>query len=121
MAYLVENLPAMWETWVRSLGFEDPWRREWLPSPVYWAGEFHGLYSPRGSKESDTTERISLTIYKINNKDCKGDNITYLIIIYNGEDSEKEYDISIFIQNRYSYIDIDISESFTVDLKGTQH
>ena len=21
---LVENLPAMWETWVRSLGWEDP-------------------------------------------------------------------------------------------------
>ena len=121
MAYLVENLPAMWETWVRSLGCEDPWRREWLPTPVYWAGEFRGLYSPRGSKELDTTERIPVTIYKINNKDWKGDNIPYLIIIYNGEDSEKEYDISIFIQNRYSYIDIDISESFTVDLKGTQH
>ena len=114
----------MQETWVQSLGCEDPWRREWLPTPVYWAGEFHGLYSPRGSKESDTTEWISVTIYKINNKDllyCKGDNIPYLIIIYNGEDSEKEYDISISIQNRYSYIDIDISESFTVDLKGTQH
>ena len=90
---------------------------------MFWPGEFHGLYSPRGSKESDTTEQISVTIYKINNNDllyCKGDNIPYLIIIYNGEDSEKEYDISIFIQNRYSYIDIDISESFTVDLKGTQ-
>ena len=23
MAYLIENLPAMWETWVRSLGWED--------------------------------------------------------------------------------------------------
>ena len=64
------------------------------------------------------------TVCTINNKDllyCKGDNIPYLIIIYNGEDSEKEYDISISIQNRHSYIDIDISESFTVDLKGTQH
>ena len=26
-----------------------------------WPGEFHGLYSPRGRKESDTTERLSLT------------------------------------------------------------
>ena len=26
-----------------------------------WPGEFHGLYSPRGSKESDTTERLSLS------------------------------------------------------------
>ena len=24
MAQLVKNLPAMWETWVRSLAWEDP-------------------------------------------------------------------------------------------------
>ena len=24
VAHLVKNLPAMWETWVRSLGWEDP-------------------------------------------------------------------------------------------------
>ena len=24
MAQLVKNLPAMWETWVLSLGWEDP-------------------------------------------------------------------------------------------------
>jgi len=24
MAQMVKNLPAMWETWVRSLGWEDP-------------------------------------------------------------------------------------------------
>ena len=24
MAQLVKNLPAMWETWVRSLGWEEP-------------------------------------------------------------------------------------------------
>ena len=26
----------------------------------YWPGEFQGLYSPWGRKESDTTERLSL-------------------------------------------------------------
>jgi len=31
-------------------------RRERLPTPVFWPGEFHGLYSPWGRKESDTTE-----------------------------------------------------------------
>ena len=31
-----------------------------LPTPVFWPGEFHGLYSPRGRKESDTVERLSL-------------------------------------------------------------
>ena len=29
--------------------------------PVFWSGEFHGLYSPWGHKESDTTERLSLS------------------------------------------------------------
>ena len=27
-----------------------------LPTPVFWSGEFHGLYSPWGRKESDTTD-----------------------------------------------------------------
>ena len=33
----------------------SPWRRERLPTPVFLPGEFHGLYSPWGRKESDTT------------------------------------------------------------------
>ena len=37
-----------------------PWRRERLPTPVFWPGEFHGLYSPWGYKELDTTEQLSL-------------------------------------------------------------
>ena len=32
------------------------WRRERLPTPVFWPGEFHRLYSPWGHKESDITE-----------------------------------------------------------------
>ena len=35
-------------------------RREWLPTPVFWPGEFHGPYSPWGHKELDTTARLSL-------------------------------------------------------------
>ena len=38
-----------------------PWRRERLATPVFWPGEFHGLYSPWGRKESDTTERLTFT------------------------------------------------------------
>ena len=38
-----------------------PWRKERLPTPVFWPGEFHGLYSPWGHKESDMTERLSLS------------------------------------------------------------
>ena len=30
-------------------------------TPVFWPGEFHGLYSPWGRKESDRTEQLSLS------------------------------------------------------------
>ena len=36
---MVENLPEMQETWVRSKGWEIPWRREWLPTPAFLPGE----------------------------------------------------------------------------------
>ena len=63
MAQLVKNPPAMQETWVQFLSWEYPLRREWLPTPVLWPGEFHGLYSPWGCKESDTTEWFSLSLW----------------------------------------------------------
>ena len=28
VAQIVNHLPTMWETWVRSLGWEDPWEKE---------------------------------------------------------------------------------------------
>ena len=41
-----------------------PWRREWLPTPVFLPGEFHGQwslagYSPWDLKESDMTEQLT--------------------------------------------------------------
>ena len=65
---VVENLPATQETWLWSLGQEDPWvrkipwRRTWQPTPVLLPGESHGWRSlvgcsPWGHKELDTTER----------------------------------------------------------------
>ena len=56
MAQLVKNPPAVWETWVQSVGWEDPLEKGRLPTPVVWPGEFHGLYGPWGRTESDTTE-----------------------------------------------------------------
>jgi len=38
MTEWVKNLPAMQETqemWVQPLGWEDPWRRKWQPTPVF--------------------------------------------------------------------------------------
>ena len=45
-----------------------PWRRERLPTAVFWPGKFHGLHSPWGCKESDTTEQLSLHFWKANMK-----------------------------------------------------
>ena len=61
MSQLVKNPPAMRETWVGKI----PWRREQLPTPEFWPGEFHGLYSPWGRKESDMTGRLSLFLSHI--------------------------------------------------------
>ena len=36
-----KNLPAMQETWVQFLGWEDPLKKG-LPTPVFLPGEFHG-------------------------------------------------------------------------------
>ena len=65
IAQLVKNPQAMWETWVRSMGWEDLLEKGTLPTPVFWPGEFHGLYSPWGHKESDTTEQLSLSLHLI--------------------------------------------------------
>ena len=61
MAQLVKNLPEMWETWVRSLGWEETLEKGKATTPVFWPGEFHGLNSPGGHKELDMTEQLSLT------------------------------------------------------------
>ena len=63
VAQMAENLPAMQEIQVQFLGQEDPWRRGWLPTPVFLPGEFNGQrslasYSLWGHKELDTTERL---------------------------------------------------------------
>ena len=59
---VVKNPPAMWRPgfslWVGKI----PWRRERLPTPVFWPGESHRRYSPWGPKESDTTEWLSLSL-----------------------------------------------------------
>ena len=46
----IKNLPALQETWVQLWTRKIPWRRERLPTPVFWPGEFHELYSLWGHK-----------------------------------------------------------------------
>ena len=62
MAQMVKNLPAMWKTWVSSLGLGKgmtthstilAWRIPWMEEPA--------VYSPWGCKEPDTTDRLTLS------------------------------------------------------------
>jgi len=68
VAQMVKNLPAMQETWVWSPGWEiqgsSPQRREWIPTPVFFPGEFHAQrslegYCPWGRKELDMNEWLT--------------------------------------------------------------
>ena len=64
---MVKNMPAMQETWLQSLVQEDLLEGEWLPTPVFLLGEFHGKrsmvgYSPWGYKDLDTAERLTLSL-----------------------------------------------------------
>ena len=64
MAHLVKNLPAMLETWVRSLDWEGPLEKGKAThfSILAWRIPVHGLYSPWGRKELETTKSLSLSL-----------------------------------------------------------
>ena len=62
IAQLVKNPPAMQETWLWSIGWEDPLEEGMNP---------HGQrslkgYSPWGHKESDVTEQLSTNTHAYN-------------------------------------------------------
>ena len=48
MAQTVKNLAAMQQTWVPSLGQEDPLEKGWLPTTVLLPGQSHGQGSLEG-------------------------------------------------------------------------
>ena len=66
LAQMVNNLPAMQETWVRSLGLKDPLEKEMathstiLAWRIPWTEE-PGDYSPWSCKQLDTTEWLTHT------------------------------------------------------------
>ena len=64
VAQLVKNLPAMQETPVRSLGWEDPLEKGMgiHSSTFAWRRSLVG-YSPWSHKESDTTEQLTSSLH----------------------------------------------------------
>ena len=53
VAQLVKNLPAMWETWVRSLGWEDPLEKG-TATPLQYPGLENSMDSVVGVAKSLT-------------------------------------------------------------------
>ena len=83
VAQLVKNLPAMRETWVWSLGWEDPLEEAWQPTLVFLPGESRGQgslvgYSPWGYIESDMSEQWTHTDDSDDGDDSKFLNFWYL-------------------------------------------
>ena len=58
MAQLVKNPPAMQETWVQSLGWEEPLEEGKAAHSSILAWRI-----PWGGKELDTTKRFSLSLF----------------------------------------------------------
>ena len=71
---MIKNLPAVQETWVRSLGQEYPLEEGMathssiLAWEIPWTEEPGGAYNPWGRKESDTTEGLTHTSITLHSK-----------------------------------------------------
>ena len=66
MSHLEGSFPEhIWNGWLSNIHVQSKhspqgsWRREWLPTPVFWPGEFQGLCSPWDCRELDLTEWLS--------------------------------------------------------------
>ena len=62
VAQMIKNLPAMQETWVQSLGQEDPVQQGMVTHSSILAWRIPWTRSLAGYKESDTTEQLSLSL-----------------------------------------------------------
>ena len=105
---MVQSLPAMQETWVQSLGQEDPLEKDMATAPEFLPGEFHGQRSLVdsslwGSNESDTTKQLTFShfcskykvdvifIYNLKHKE--------MILVANKH--EKMFNITHYQRNTY--------------------
>ena len=86
MAQRVKCLPAMRETWVRSLDQEDPLEKEMATHSSILPGKSHGQrnlvgYSPKSLKESDMTERLHFPFHFSNTKPIFGNQLHFYTLI----------------------------------------
>ena len=64
MAQLVKNPLVIWETWVRSLGWEDPLEKGKATHSSILAWKTPWIVQSMGSQRVDMTERLSLSFYQ---------------------------------------------------------
>ena len=98
---MVKNPPQCrrpgFDPWVRRI----PCRRQWLPTPIFLAGESLGQrslegYSPWGCKESDTTKQLTFSHWHLSSR-LKMENFFFYI-------GEQFYLVVIFIFKMYLFL-----------------
>ena len=62
---MVKNVPAMQETWFRSLGQENPLEKGMATHSSILTWRLPWTEEPWGRKESDTTEQLTLSLSKL--------------------------------------------------------
>ena len=97
MALVVKNQPAnagAIRGWFNACIGKIPWRRGdlfsryWISSPVFWPGEFHGLYSPWGCRVGHYGETFIFTLVAKGHDCCnrrnrneRHSNVPHLVLV----------------------------------------
>ena len=104
IAQLVKNLPAVWETWVRFLGWEDPLEKEMatyssiLAWRLPWTEEAGGLQST-GSWEPDTPEQLNSTARFLSPAKWQRWDLAYTFSVFYTCYEEMQFQIASFISS----------------------
>ena len=61
---MIKNLPARWETQVQPLSQEDPLEKEMATYSSILTRRIPWIEEPWGHKESDTTKRLTLSLFR---------------------------------------------------------
>ena len=88
VAQTVKNPPAIWESWIQSLGWQDPMEESMTTHSriLAWRipidrGAWWASYSPWDRKESDTTKQLSTAQHKGH---VRGNVLSYRVCDLNG-------------------------------------
>ena len=79
MAQPVKNPPTMQETWVRSLGWEDPLEKRTATHSGILVWRIPWMYIVHGVAQSDPTEQLSLSLFQGNDVRQKANASDFLI------------------------------------------